>query len=159
MMRSDSRGLTAMPDLAGSVICFACAPNQTAEDGTGRNGTYTKHLLQHLPTPQTDVDKIMRRVGAAVEAETNQRQKPYVNSAIRVEDAFLTSGVATASPPAKPGGVKTMLMPPLQVPGMSSVLIESDAASDASPREVITLCLQGDFSAFDASSPSAILSL
>ena len=42
-----------------------------------------------------------------------------------------------------------MLVPPLQAPGTSSALVESDAASDASPREVITMCLEGDFSAFD----------
>ena len=65
----------------------------------GRNSPYTKHLLQHLPTPQTDVEKIMRRVGAAVEAETNQRQVPYINSAIRLEDAFLSSGVAADGTP------------------------------------------------------------
>ena len=92
------------------MICFACAPNHTAEDGGGRNGTYTKHLLQHLATPQTNILNIMIRVCAAVKAETNGRQIPYNNSALLVEDAFLSSGVANTLPPAKPAEAETILM-------------------------------------------------
>ena len=35
------------------------------------------------------------------------------------------------------------------LPASTKSLVESDTASDASPREVITLCLEGDYSAFD----------
>jgi len=97
--------------------------------------------LQHLPTPQTDVDKIMRRVGAAVEAETNKRQKPYVNSAIRVEDAFLSYGqsavlknekvlVARVARSAIQLGAST------QLPGAPAASAASSSAASALPVEL-----------------------
>ena len=49
--RSLVGGLAQMGGGSGSIIAFATAPGETAEDGKGRNGTFTKHLLAHLREP------------------------------------------------------------------------------------------------------------
>jgi hypothetical protein len=46
------RGLIALaPPVCGSLIAYATQPDNVAADGTGRNGTYTKHLLRYLKQP------------------------------------------------------------------------------------------------------------
>ena len=86
--RSIGAGLAGMT-ARGSIIAYACDVNQTAADGDGNNGVFTEQLLQHLPTPATDIDKVLRRVGMSVEEITGGTQNPYVNAALRVEDAFI----------------------------------------------------------------------
>ena len=67
--RSAHAGLIEMQPARGSLVAFACAPNQTALDGAGRNGTYTKHLLQHISTPGLDLNSLFVRVANGVENE------------------------------------------------------------------------------------------
>ena len=50
-----------------------------AEDGTGRNGTYTKHLLRYLKQPGLSLPDLFIAVGRAVLQETNGRQEPWVS--------------------------------------------------------------------------------
>ena len=75
----------------------ACAANrspmdvvgQTAEDGSGRNGTYTKHLLKHIATPGLNLNALFVRVAKGVEEETEDRQNPWKLDALRVENPCL----------------------------------------------------------------------
>ena len=83
-------GLVEMRPARGSLIAFACAPNQTASDGNGRNGTYTKNLLKHIATPSLDLNSLFVRVANGVEDETKGEQNPWQLSAIRVENPCLT---------------------------------------------------------------------
>jgi uncharacterized caspase-like protein len=79
-LRSAPAGFSKMEPPAGVVLSFACAPGATALDGaSGRNGVFTKHLLQHLGTPALDVDVMLRRVARGVEDETGGEQQPYTN--------------------------------------------------------------------------------
>ena len=68
-----------------SMIAYACAPGQTAADGSGRSGVFTKHLLEHPGTPRLDLNKMFVCIGIGVERGTNKKQSPHVNSALRVE--------------------------------------------------------------------------
>jgi uncharacterized caspase-like protein len=45
------RGLASVYAPKGTIIGFATSPGEVASDGTGRNGTYTAALLQHIDTP------------------------------------------------------------------------------------------------------------
>ena len=78
----------------GSLVAFACEPRAVAAELPGeRNGIFTKHLLQHIKTPGLEIQKLFIRVGNGVREETKSfprgEQNPYVNSALRVEDASL----------------------------------------------------------------------
>ncbi|GEM_PF-5818910 len=81
-------GLAEMRSPTGSIISFATAPNQTAADGLGRNGTYTKYLLQALKIPGLTVEAMFKRVRVGVLAETNGEQVPWEHSSFVGEFCF-----------------------------------------------------------------------
>jgi uncharacterized caspase-like protein len=96
--RSASRGLAQMNAATGSLIAFATAPGAVAADGTGRNGIYTKHLLQSLRQPDSDVLKVFQRTRAGVVAETGGAQTPWESTSL-VGD-FYFRGAPAAAPAA-----------------------------------------------------------
>ena len=100
--RSTSRGLAQMTAATGSIIAYATAPGSVAADGTGRNGIYTKHLLQSLRQPVTDVSKVFQRTRAAVVKETDGKQTPWESTSL-IGDFYFRPGtqVAIAAPTAE----------------------------------------------------------
>jgi surface protein len=85
---SGMRGLKAIevPALedGGCVIAYATAPGEEAldradEEGGGRNGFYTKFLLQHLRQP-IPVRDMLEEVQFDVIKATNNAQKPWIHS-------------------------------------------------------------------------------
>jgi hypothetical protein len=101
--RSASRGLAQMNAATGSLIAFATAPGAVAADGTGRNGIYTKHLLQNLRHADTDVLKVFQRTRAGVVAETGGAQTPWESTSL-VGDFYFRGGAAPAPAAAAPAG-------------------------------------------------------
>jgi uncharacterized caspase-like protein len=95
-----SGGLAEMRQPKGSIIGFATSPNDTAEDGLGRNGIYTKHLLKAIKTPGLTVEAMLKQVRNGVWDETGGGQIPWENSSLRGDFCF--SGCVTEKPrPAK----------------------------------------------------------
>ena len=80
--RSSSRGLARMDSPKGSLIAYATAPGDVADDGEGRNGVFTKHLLEHMQKPGVQVEQVFKQVTQAVHAETRQRQTPFMTSSL-----------------------------------------------------------------------------
>ncbi len=83
--RSISRGLGVMNvgrAERGTFIAYATSPGATAADGEGRNGLYTKYLLQSLDVADSDIDKVFGRVRGAVVQETNGEQVPWTSSSM-----------------------------------------------------------------------------
>jgi uncharacterized caspase-like protein len=73
--------ITDIPD--ATQVVYATAANEPAVDGAGRNGTFTKNLLEHLGEPGT-VDDLFKEVSQGVQRETASlahTQKPalYTN--------------------------------------------------------------------------------
>jgi len=69
----------------GSLIAFSTAPGAVAEDGTDRNGTYTKHLLRYLKIPGLTIEEMFKQVRSLVQDETKQRrtsQTPWEQSSL-----------------------------------------------------------------------------
>lgn len=94
------RGLAQMEAAQGSYIAFATSPGAVALDGEGRNGLYTHHLLESLKQPDTDVDKVFRRVTADVSRVTGGKQVPWVSSSLTGDFSFRqVKKVAKAAPP------------------------------------------------------------
>lgn len=98
--RSASTGLAQMNAATGSLIAFATAPGSVAADGAGRNGIYTKHLLQNLRHADTDVLKVFQRTRAGVVSETGGAQTPWESTSLVGDFHFRTSSQATAAAPA-----------------------------------------------------------
>jgi uncharacterized caspase-like protein len=66
----------------GSIVAFSTAPNKTAQDGTGRNGLYTKHLLNALKVPNRKIEDVFKQVRENVLKESKNDQTPWENSAL-----------------------------------------------------------------------------
>ena len=74
--RSGGRGLRRVDGPVGSIIIYATAPGDVADDGDGRNGIFTSHLLQHIATPGLTIHQIMNRVRNDVRQSTSGKQIP-----------------------------------------------------------------------------------
>ena len=107
--RSGSRGLARVETVTGgSLIAFATAPGQVADDGAGRNSPYAAALLNYLgePLPLTE---FFNRVGFAVTESTRGRQVPWYQAsplppiqlaAISVEPSSVPPSTLGTTPPS-----------------------------------------------------------
>ena len=75
--RSLSKGLAPMDAPKGSLVVYATAAGDVAEDGNGRNGIFTKNLLREMQKPGLEVGPMIRRVRAGVLKDTGDRQLPF----------------------------------------------------------------------------------
>ncbi|MDJ0576010.1 MAG: GUN4 domain-containing protein [Xenococcaceae cyanobacterium MO_234.B1] len=82
------RGLAPVQSARGTLIAFATAPGEFAEDGEGENSPFTSHLLRHIKTPNLPVELMFKKVRAAVVAETNREQTPWEQSSLVGEFSF-----------------------------------------------------------------------
>jgi uncharacterized caspase-like protein len=105
--RSSSQGLARMDAPKGSIVAYATAPGELAADGTGRNGIYTKHLIQNIQAPHLKLEDVFKNVRRAVVMETSNKQVPWESSSLMGQFYF--------SPP-KPSP------PPQQAPADTAVL-------------------------------------
>jgi len=85
------RGLpvtTAGPDM---LIAYATSPGKAALDGagTGRNGVYTKHLLQALTLPGLSAEDVFREARRGVLEETSGKQRPWESVSLTERFEFL----------------------------------------------------------------------
>jgi hypothetical protein len=109
------RGLARLPSVRSSLIAYATQPDNTAADGTGRNGTYTKHLLLYLTQPGLTLPDLFSEVGRAVLQETNGKQEPWVS--FSPLPRFCFAGCESSSPPVPPHMTVTPTPPPAEAPG------------------------------------------
>ena len=78
-----ARGLAAPAQSAkGSLIAYTTSSNAVAEDGTGRNGLYTKHLLRYMQEAGLGVEEMFKKVRIAVE------QTPWELSSLTGDFSF-----------------------------------------------------------------------
>jgi len=106
--RTPLRGLAPMQATGGALVAYATSPGAVAQDGTGRNGTYTRHLLRFMTEPNLPVELVFKQVRLAVEQETNREQTPWELSSLRENFSFnpvpggSTSTPAVVTPPPSP---------------------------------------------------------
>ena len=96
-----SAGLAQMSSPSGTLIAYATAPGSVAADGFGRNGIYTKHILQNIRVPDLPVEIMFKRVREGVERETRKLQTPWDSSSLKGDFTFAggsgARGPATAA--------------------------------------------------------------
>ncbi len=118
--RSASQGLAQMEAARGSLVAFATAPGSVAADGIGRNGTYSKHLLLSLASPDVEVERVFKRVAQGVSTETRGRQIPWTSSSLTGDFYFSPPGAALM--PARAD------MAPVPVIGNNSIQLQVELA-------------------------------
>ncbi|HUL94627.1 MAG TPA: caspase family protein [Usitatibacter sp.] len=87
-----SAGLAQMSAPSGTLIAYATAPGSVAADGYGRNGIYTKHILQNIKVPDLPAEIMFKRVREGVERETRRLQTPWDSSSLKGDFAFNSTG-------------------------------------------------------------------
>ncbi|MGD8652076.1 MAG: caspase domain-containing protein, partial [Desulfobacterales bacterium] len=103
--RSDQSGLARMDAPTGSLIAYATAPGDVAADGPERNGIFTKHLIQHMKTPNLTIEQVLKRVRIDVARQTNGLQIPWESSSLMGDFYFnfsKTSGTVQTSEVSSP---------------------------------------------------------
>ncbi len=103
--RTATRGLAIISAPRGSIVVYSTSPGSVAEDGLGRNGTFTSALLKNIETPGLDMKQMFDKVGQEVQGATGGRQVPWLLSSYFGTFQFAhaaASEVASAPPSSAP---------------------------------------------------------
>jgi hypothetical protein len=103
--RADSvgQGLASLYAGVGTLISFSTQPGNVALDGDGANSPFTEALVNHIATPNVDVQVMMRQVRRDVVSRTENQQVPWDDSSL-VDEFFFKK---EAQQPPKQEDVKT----------------------------------------------------
>jgi uncharacterized caspase-like protein len=74
-------GLAPLRAPPGTLIAYSTEPGSVAFDGKGKNGIYTKHLLEHINDKIT-VEEVFKKVRKGVAKETRKQQVPWEHSSL-----------------------------------------------------------------------------
>jgi len=88
--RTTRSGLAAMHAPQGIIVSYATAPDETADDGPGRNGLYTESLLKAIETPGLPIERVFKQTATKVEQASRGRQVPWVSSSLTGKDFCFT---------------------------------------------------------------------
>ena len=99
--QGNSRGLSRENAPSGTIIAYATEPDNTANDGDGENGLYTKHLAKYLGEPGLEIKKVFEKTAIAVEKESNRKQRPREDIGLR-GDFYLASAVNNSGSSSQP---------------------------------------------------------
>lgn len=101
--RSGTRGLARLADApSGTLVWYATQPNSVADDGSGRNGIFTRHLLEGLRQPGLNVDAVFKWTAKAVTQVTDGKQFPYPEGVTLVDFRFDTASTVASLPTVAP---------------------------------------------------------
>ncbi len=98
--RSAGRGLARMESsTSGSLIMYAAQPGQVARDGDGRNGLFTKHLLQAMDRPGLKAEEVFKQTALDVKGDTAGGQIPWIEGVIFGDFYFIDNRETAVTQP------------------------------------------------------------
>jgi len=86
-----AKGLAVVRPIGDMLITFATLPNSVASDGQSDNSPFARSLAKHIPTPNTEVSILMKRVTKDVLEETRGEQRPQQLSQMQKEFYFASA--------------------------------------------------------------------
>jgi hypothetical protein len=95
--RVDDRGLSQLDAPPGTLLAYATAPGNTAEDGEGSHGLYTDHLLKEMLAPGAPVEDVFKRVRLSVRRGSQGNQIPWESTSLESDFAFVPAKVSRDS--------------------------------------------------------------
>jgi predicted CoA-binding protein len=95
--RGGNGGLAEISDADGIFIAYATDKGKTAEDGRGRNGLFTTHLLKYMDTEGLTIEQMFKSVRKAVREESDGFQIPWQSSSIEGDFYFTLPKVQVAT--------------------------------------------------------------
>jgi len=98
--RSGTRGLSLVSNAPGSIVMYAAASGQKADDGSGRNGLFTSHLLKNLKNTGLSVYEVFDRTMGDVKNSTGGRQDPELSLRFSGANSIYLGSRPTPNTPA-----------------------------------------------------------
>ena len=85
---ASGKGLAQMDAPPGTLLAYATAPGNVAEDGDAKsgNGLYTQFLVKELAQPAAKIEDVFKRVRLQVRMQSQGRQIPWESTSL--EDDF-----------------------------------------------------------------------
>lgn len=87
--RTDDKGLSQLDAPPGTLLAYATAPGNTAEDGDGSHGLYTNRLLEEMLVPGAPIEDVFKRVRLVVRQSSQGGQIPWESTSLEADFAFL----------------------------------------------------------------------
>lgn len=117
--KSGTKGLAPPKEMNGAyLVAYATADGKTADDGTGRNGTYTAELLRHLGKPGASLRDVVDDTQLAVEESSKGQQRPKIyGDSAKFRNVYLAGGASVQVASIRPE--------PVQPPGNSGKPVNS----------------------------------
>jgi hypothetical protein len=96
---SSARGLAPMEAPPRTLLAFATAPGNVAEDGSvaAGNGLYTRFLVREIGQPTATIEDVFKRVRLQVRQESEGRQVPWESTSLEEDFYFSPNGGTAAS--------------------------------------------------------------
>ncbi|MBL0143523.1 MAG: caspase family protein [Betaproteobacteria bacterium] len=88
-LRAEQKGLSQMDAPTGTLLAYATAPGNTADDGAGANGLYTENLLREMQVREAKIEDVFKRVRLGVRRASNGRQIPWESTSLEEDFYFL----------------------------------------------------------------------
>jgi Caspase domain len=87
---TSGKGLAPMDAPPGTLLAYATAPGNVAEDGGPgeENGLYTQYLLNELRRPQARIEDVFKRVRLQVRQKSQGRQIPWESTSLEEDFSF-----------------------------------------------------------------------
>jgi len=105
------RGLSRVNSAAGTFIAYATAPDNVAQDGTGRNSPFTSAVLKFIDRPGLSLSDMMIDVRNEVIQSTNGKQVPWDTSSLTGRFSFKIEGTITITPEHGPSNSQPSAIP------------------------------------------------
>jgi hypothetical protein len=80
LLNSSDHGLAPMESAPDTIIAYSALPGSFVHEGTGRNSTFTKHLLRALEDRKLTLRNLFDAAGIGVMQETSRQQIPWTQS-------------------------------------------------------------------------------
>ena len=88
-VRAEQKGLSQMDAPTGTLLAYATAPGNTADDGTGANGLYTENLLREMRVRDAKIEDVFKRVRLGVRRASSGRQIPWESTSLEEDFYFV----------------------------------------------------------------------
>lgn len=80
--RSGGGGLAPVGNAKGMFVAYATEAGNVAQDGTAKNGVFTRRLIEHMAEEGATIERVFKNVRADVQADTGGEQSPGVYNQI-----------------------------------------------------------------------------
>jgi len=88
-VKLEQKGLSQLDAPPGTLLAYATAPGNLANDGEGANGLYTEQLLREMRVPEAKIEDVFKRVRLAVRLRSNGQQVPWESTSLEQDFWFI----------------------------------------------------------------------